>query len=195
MEKSDLRNLPQFFLAIGFCQQAPKIRYLHKNLTMGVRGFSSLTLKIVWKLFLKLWGRKTQQGAKKYFKKPFETGAWCILLTPKQMSVSSRLSHVVLSYILATHVVTSCLLRAAKNTCRNRWKPGFSHSSQKVKGGKCQSCLSAGPELWLNFQTVGSVCLCSTRDSSAGHSPPHSSVFCSIKVHWCVVSSFCQGWD
>lgn len=105
-------------------------------------------------------------------------------LRPEQVSISSRFSHVVLSYILATHVVTSCLLRAAKNDCRDIWKPDFSHPSQAVQGGKCQSCLMSwlsatlqDQSWWLNFQTVGSVCLCPIRDSSPGHSPTHSALF------------------
>lgn len=105
------------------------------------------------------------------------------------MSVSSCFSHMVLSYIPATPVVTSHLLIASKNYCRNIWKkPGF-HISQTVKGGKCSSCLLS----CLNTTQQGQSCMgklpgwkarrrekSPLRNTTPEHSPTQSSIFCII---------------
>lgn len=79
MEKGDLRNLPQFFLAIGFFQQATKINYLHKKLNTGVSSFFTSNVKDSLKLLFEILRRKKIARSEKLFKKKIETGAWCIL--------------------------------------------------------------------------------------------------------------------
>lgn len=69
MEKGDLRNLPQFFLAIGFFQQATKINYLHKKLNTGVSSFFTSNAKDSLKLLFEILRRKKIARSEKLFKK------------------------------------------------------------------------------------------------------------------------------